>query len=340
MTPSTSLLNILSCTNSQQLADFCTLAIPSIWGQLKQPLKRTVAFKQFCAKLLKATQISCACIVVALYYIHRLRSAYPYIHASIGSEVRLFTTALVLANKYLDDNTFTNKTWSEVSNIPVLELNIMEMEFLSALQYNIHIPYDQFFKWILQCHPWIVPTLLQPSSTMTSSSMTMKPTCSSSSSSLSSHYLSTPPSLSSSSTPHLKRSFENEDSDDDCYSHSNNNNKRRTTYQPKMPYTPPETYQPIHSIMYHQTYQSSPSHYMIPPTQPIIHSHTYPPSMAMTTHPTLQPIGSHPPMMLPENDCHRPILSWSSSSSALASSHHQQHYSTLLTTRVRHLEID
>jgi hypothetical protein len=27
----------------------------------------------------------------------------------MGSEVRLFTTALVLANKFLDDNTFTNK---------------------------------------------------------------------------------------------------------------------------------------------------------------------------------------------------------------------------------------
>ncbi|KAI9299482.1 cyclin-domain-containing protein, partial [Cunninghamella echinulata] len=158
--PSSSLLKILSCSNSTQLADFCSLAMPNIWGQLKQqPLKRTVTFKQYCQKLIKATQISCACILVAFYYIHRLRSAYPFIHASIGSEIRLFTTALVLANKYLDDNTFTNKTWSEVSNIPVLELNIMEMEFLSALQYNIHVPYDQFFKWVLQCHSWIVPTL-------------------------------------------------------------------------------------------------------------------------------------------------------------------------------------
>jgi hypothetical protein len=92
------------------LADFCAQAVPTIWSPRKhQPLKRTTAFKQFCQKVIKATQVSCACIVLGLYYIHRLRSAYPYIHASVGSEIRLFTTALVLANKYLDDNTFTNK---------------------------------------------------------------------------------------------------------------------------------------------------------------------------------------------------------------------------------------
>ncbi|ORY99736.1 cyclin-domain-containing protein, partial [Absidia repens] len=153
---------LLSCSNSGQLAEFCAIAVPSIWGPLKpQPMKRTVAFKQFCQKLFKATQISCACVILGLYYIHRLRAAYPYIHSSSGSEVRLFTTALVLANKYLDDNTFTNKTWSEVSSIPVSELNIMEMEFLSALHYNIHLPYDQYFQWVGQCQQWILPTIMQ-----------------------------------------------------------------------------------------------------------------------------------------------------------------------------------
>ncbi|OAD81343.1 cyclin, partial [Phycomyces blakesleeanus NRRL 1555(-)] len=101
----------------------------------------------FCQQLIKATQISCACIVLALYYVNRLREAYPFVQGSIGSEVRLFTTALVLANKYLDDNTFTNKTWADVSHIPVHELNIMEVEFLSALNYRIHVPHQQFFSW-------------------------------------------------------------------------------------------------------------------------------------------------------------------------------------------------
>jgi hypothetical protein len=106
---------ILSITNTSQLAEYCAVIVPCIWtGSFKshQPLlnpKRHTAFKLFVQKILKATQISCTCIILALYYIQQLRSAYPSIRASIGSEVRLFTTALVLASKYLDDNTFTNK---------------------------------------------------------------------------------------------------------------------------------------------------------------------------------------------------------------------------------------
>ncbi|KAI8365260.1 cyclin-domain-containing protein [Radiomyces spectabilis] len=162
MSPSHGLMfpPLLSCTHPIQLADFCAIVVPCIWaGSFNKQTamlnpKRYLDFKHFCAKIFKATQISCACILLALYYIHRLRSAYPSVRASIGSEIRLFTTALVLANKYLDDNTYTNKTWSDVSHIPVTELNIMEMEFLSALNYSIYISNQQFFAWSNQCQQW------------------------------------------------------------------------------------------------------------------------------------------------------------------------------------------
>lgn len=117
---------LLACLSSMQLADLCALVVPSIWaGAFTTPhqqhqwsstsTKRHESFKVFCHKVLKATQISSACVLLSLYYIHRLRSAYPAIHASIGSEVRLFTTALILANKFLDDNTFTNKVKTSIS---------------------------------------------------------------------------------------------------------------------------------------------------------------------------------------------------------------------------------
>ncbi|CAO3634511.1 unnamed protein product [Mucor hiemalis] len=153
------LFDITTLTSTTQLSEFCTVMIPCIWSRsfkttsLLSP-KRHAAFKLFVRKVLKATQISCTCILLALHYIQRLRAAYPSIRASIGSEVRLFTTALVLANKYLDDNTFTNKTWSEVSSIPINELNIMEMEFLSALNYSIYMPHTAFYTWKNDCQEW------------------------------------------------------------------------------------------------------------------------------------------------------------------------------------------
>lgn len=102
--------SILQCTNTNQLATFITHMIPKIWsGSISMSTSRSNAFKSFCQNILNSTQISTPCILVALYYIYQLRFAYPSIKASIGSEVRLLTTSLMLANKFLDDNTFTNK---------------------------------------------------------------------------------------------------------------------------------------------------------------------------------------------------------------------------------------
>lgn len=105
-------MSILTCTNTVELSEFVAHMVPKIWtGSAFMTTERSNLFRVFCQNIIKATQISSPCILVALFYIYRLRFAYPAIRGSIGSEVRLFTTALILANKFLDDNTFTNKVY-------------------------------------------------------------------------------------------------------------------------------------------------------------------------------------------------------------------------------------
>lgn len=54
---------------------------------------------------------------------------------------------LGIANKFLDDNTFTNKTWSDVSGMKVTDLNIMELEFLDVLHFGLFVKKDEFERW-------------------------------------------------------------------------------------------------------------------------------------------------------------------------------------------------
>jgi hypothetical protein len=51
-------------------------------------------------------------------------------------------TALVL-----DDNTYTNKTWAEVSRINVNDIHVMEVEFLSNMKYNLYTSLEQWTEW-------------------------------------------------------------------------------------------------------------------------------------------------------------------------------------------------
>ncbi|KAI8363852.1 cyclin-domain-containing protein [Choanephora cucurbitarum] len=105
------------------------------------------AFKKFCYQVLTATQLKESAVYLSLKYIAILLQSNPSIEGAEGSEYRLFIVALMLANKFLDDNTFTNKTWSDVSGMKVHDLNIMEAEFLEALDYNLFVRQHQFDIW-------------------------------------------------------------------------------------------------------------------------------------------------------------------------------------------------
>ncbi|KAJ3113946.1 hypothetical protein HK100_001840 [Physocladia obscura] len=67
-----------------------------------------------------------------------------------GTEKNLVIFGLMLANKILDDHTFTNRTWSDVSKIPLEDLNTYEIRYLNFLNHsNFIIAREEFSDWII-----------------------------------------------------------------------------------------------------------------------------------------------------------------------------------------------
>lgn len=56
-------------------------------------------------------------------------------------------TSQPLTKLVLDDNTYTNKTWAEVSGISVGEIHVMEVEFLSNMRYSLLASKEQWKEW-------------------------------------------------------------------------------------------------------------------------------------------------------------------------------------------------
>ncbi|KAK9481003.1 cyclin-domain-containing protein, partial [Lipomyces japonicus] len=106
-------------------------------------------FRSFVSGLLARTQVSRPVITLALLYLHRLRMCAPHVVAGAahGSEFRVFTVAVMLASKFLDDNTFTNRTWADVSRMPVREITVMEVEFLRHVDYDLVVNATQWADW-------------------------------------------------------------------------------------------------------------------------------------------------------------------------------------------------
>ena len=103
------------------------------------------AFRKYVSQVLTSTRLPSSTIFYGLYYLaHRMTelskaSFYP---KGTGQVYRMLTTALLLGSKFLDDNTFQNRSWSEVSNIPVAELNILELEWLKSIGWDLHVDLD------------------------------------------------------------------------------------------------------------------------------------------------------------------------------------------------------
>ncbi|KAK0544471.1 hypothetical protein OC846_006061 [Tilletia horrida] len=106
------------------------------------------SFVAFIKNLLSTTQVSSSVIILALLYIFRLKSRHPELHGQEGSEYRLSVTSLMLANKWLDDHTYLNKTWSELSGIELRDVTKMEREFWSGLGMDISVSDIEFQKWL------------------------------------------------------------------------------------------------------------------------------------------------------------------------------------------------
>ncbi|KAK4139879.1 uncharacterized protein C8A04DRAFT_40347 [Dichotomopilus funicola] len=121
-------------------------------GAALQPLSPTAIASQHLKKwlsgVLTTTQVTQNVVILALLYIYRLKKANPTVKGRPGSEYRLLTVALMLGNKFLDDNTYTNKTWADVSAIGVNEIHVMEVEFLSNMRYSLLVSAEEWEQWL------------------------------------------------------------------------------------------------------------------------------------------------------------------------------------------------
>ncbi|KAJ4305241.1 hypothetical protein N0V90_000772 [Kalmusia sp. IMI 367209] len=108
----------------------------------------TVAFRRWTKQVLMTTQLGTSHILLAMLYIYRLKVTNPSVVGKPGSEYRVLTIALMLANKFLDDNTYTNRTWAEVTGIPVQEVNVMEVDFLTNMRYSLMVSENVMQWWI------------------------------------------------------------------------------------------------------------------------------------------------------------------------------------------------
>ncbi|KAI1308438.1 hypothetical protein EDD11_004289 [Mortierella claussenii] len=109
-------------------------------------------FRKFCLDVLSATLLSPSVILLSLKYIQQLminlKESNKIVNTGDGAEYRFFTGALILANKFLDDNTFTNKTWADITGMKIKDVNHLEMQFLNGIDFRLFTSSSHYSEWL------------------------------------------------------------------------------------------------------------------------------------------------------------------------------------------------
>ncbi|WVW83662.1 hypothetical protein I302_105683 [Kwoniella bestiolae CBS 10118] len=118
-------------------------------------IKPTSTFVNFILDMIQRMTISPTALVSAVWFLHGL--ALHDGDGIKGAELREFfrecrslelesvekrvaTLGLMLAGKWLDDNSFLTKSWFEVTSIPIKQLDRMERIALADLHFSLHVP--------------------------------------------------------------------------------------------------------------------------------------------------------------------------------------------------------
>lgn len=112
---------------------WCTFSL------LKQERIPSVLFQQYTEMILDATYLKTSTILIALHYMDQRFAKEKMDYLEEKDIFSYLIVSLMLANKFNDDAAFSNKSWAEVSGIPIKELNSMEFTWLQAVDYKLSI---------------------------------------------------------------------------------------------------------------------------------------------------------------------------------------------------------
>ncbi|KAI3331431.1 hypothetical protein HD806DRAFT_518457 [Xylariaceae sp. AK1471] len=118
----------------------------------------TPAFRKFVNQILTSTRLPSTTVLLGMNYLAKHmnmhKHAGTYNAVSEGELWKMLTVALLLGSKFLDDNTFQNRSWSDVSGIAVTELNIMETKWLLDMDWVLYVNLDRSHDYDAWLQSW------------------------------------------------------------------------------------------------------------------------------------------------------------------------------------------
>ena len=121
-------------TNNKLIKPFISKKIPSI------------SIEKYLVRLVSHSKMEISTLILILIYIDKIcknnkfRLNYFNIH-------KLIVTSMLVSIKYNEDDYFSNSFYAKVGGVSITELNHLEYEFLSLIDFELYVDEDLFSKY-------------------------------------------------------------------------------------------------------------------------------------------------------------------------------------------------
>ena len=106
-----------------------------------------ISIKDYLLRLSKYSKISASTLIFILIYIDR-RLCYKYkFKINYFNIYKFILASLVISVKYNEDDFFSSEFYAKLGGISKTEMNYLEYEFISMINFNLYIKEDLFFKY-------------------------------------------------------------------------------------------------------------------------------------------------------------------------------------------------
>lgn len=103
--------------------------------------------RQILGRTMARAKTSLTELIIASIYCERLHDI--TIHREMYAYDRIGLGALIIANKYVEDRTYSNRSWSTATAYyPRKTINRIEREFIAVMDWNFHVPQEELINRI------------------------------------------------------------------------------------------------------------------------------------------------------------------------------------------------
>lgn len=116
----------------------------SVFDGLTRP---TISVQSYLERIFKYANCSPSCFVVAYVYLDRFAQRQPLLPIDSFNVHRLIITSCLVSAKFMDDMYYNNAYYAKVGGISTREMNLLEVDFLFGLGFQLNVTPDTFHSY-------------------------------------------------------------------------------------------------------------------------------------------------------------------------------------------------